>query len=315
MKSNIFSPLSRGTIAGACAAIVSLAATGVAIAEPAPSASASESTVPAGLQGIFLPKAPINDPHCVPAPEHPDPVIFIHGTSANATNWKKAATELSHQGYCTWAFNYGKNDVTLQAGLIGVYGLGDINKSVDQLGEVVDYVRAVSGRDKVDLVGHSQGGTLTKMYIADRKQGAKVRRVVGVSATYHGTTLNGADQSLRPIINDVPKLAKFLASTSATQQLIGSPLIDHLNSLPDTDGRVMYTNIFTPADKTATPNSTSQLESNDGASVANVNVAQTCGLKTGPNHGAMPTNDNVISLVKWGLTRDSADLSPSAHNC
>lgn len=270
---------------------------------------------PDGLQGIFLPTAPINDPHCKPAPEHPNPVIFIHGTSANATNWKQAATALSKQGYCTWAFNYGKKDVTVQAGLIGVYGLADITKSVDELGEVVDFVRHVSGQDKVDLVGHSQGGTLTKMYIADRKQGEKVRRVVGVSATYHGTTLNGADKMLRPIIDATPGLARFLASTAATQQLIGSPVIDHLNSLPDTDKRVVYTNVFTPADTTATPNSTSQLESVDGASVANIDVVETCGLKTAPNHGAMPTNTSVTSLIKWGLTRSPETTTADRSSC
>ena len=277
--------------------------------------SQTDTDTPEGLKGAFVPRSPINDPQCRPSPAHPNPVIFIHGTSANANKWKEAANELSQEGYCTWSFNYGKHDVTLQAGLIGTYGLADINKSVDEVGEVVDYVRKVSGQDKVDLVGHSQGGTLTKMYIADRKQAAKVRRVVGVSATYHGTTLNGADRILRPILDAAPKFGAFVAGTAPTQQLIGSPVINHLNSLPDTDKRVVYTNVYTPADTTATPNSTSQLKSVDGASVANVDVAKTCGLKKAPNHATMPTNPAVISLIKWGLNRQPSATTPTENSC
>lgn len=274
-----------------------------------------EAQTPEGLKGAFVPHSPVNDPHCRPSPEHPTPVIFIHGTSANANKWKKAAQELSQEGYCTWSFNYGKHDITLQAGLIGTYGLADINQSVDELGGVVDYVRKVSGQDKVDLVGHSQGGTLTKMYIADRKQAAKVRRVVGVSATYHGTTLNGADKILRPLLDAVPKLGAFVAGTAPTQQLIGSPVINRLNALADTDRRVVYTNVYTPADTTATPNSTSQLKSVNGASVANVDVAKTCGLKKAPNHATMPSNPSVIVLVKWGLTRKPKNTAPGDKTC
>lgn len=57
-------------------------------------------------------KAPVNNPTCAPSPEHPDRVVFLHGTSDNSTRWQKAANALSMQGFCTWAFNYGKPNKT-----------------------------------------------------------------------------------------------------------------------------------------------------------------------------------------------------------
>lgn len=57
-------------------------------------------------------KAPVNNPTCVPSPKHPNRVVFIHGTSDNSTRWQKAANALSMQGFCTWAFNYGKPNKT-----------------------------------------------------------------------------------------------------------------------------------------------------------------------------------------------------------
>ena len=226
-------------------------------------------------------KAPVNNPSCVPSPEHPNPVVFIHGTSDNSTRWQKAANALSKQGFCTWAFNYGK-PTDGKPNLLGRYDMVDIDDSGKEIASTIDYILSVTGAEKVDLVGHSQGGLHLKKYIAENGGGEKVGRAVGVAPTYHGTTLAGMDKMLRPIVERNPKLAESAAGKAGVQQLVGSELIDRLNQLPDTDKRVQYTNLYSSADTTATPNKTSMLESIDGADVANVEVGAACKLPIPP---------------------------------
>lgn len=309
----------RPILAGAAALSISLSTlvslTPSAIAADADASSAiSDVAVPAGLAGNHVAKAPVNNPSCVPSPEHPNPVVFIHGTSDNSTRWQKAANALSQEGFCTWAFNYGK-PTDGKPNLLGHYAMTDIDDSAKEIASTIDYILSVTGAEKVDLVGHSQGGLHLKKYIAENGGGEKVDRVVGVAPTYHGTTLAGMDKMLRPIIERNPKLAESVAGKAGVQQLVGSELIDRLNKLPDTDKRVQYTNLYSSADTTATPNKTSMLESVDGADVANVEVGATCKLPIAPAHAALPQNNPTIGLIMWALTRKAGDHTPTAENC
>lgn len=259
-------------------------------------------------------KAPVNNPTCVPSSEHPNPVVFIHGTSDNSTRWQKAANALSKEGFCTWAFNYGK-PTDGKPNLLGRYAMVDIDDSAKEIASTIDYILSVTGAEKVDLVGHSQGGLHLKKYIAENGGGEKVGRAVGLAATYHGTTLAGMDKMLRPIVERNPKLAESAAGKAGVQQLVGSELIDRLNQLPDTDKRVQYTNLYSSADTTATPNTTSMLESVDGADVANVKVGAACKLPIPPGHASLPKHDPTIGLILWGLTREAGDHTPATEHC
>ncbi|MCG7259128.1 MULTISPECIES: triacylglycerol lipase [unclassified Corynebacterium] len=309
----------RSTLAAAAALSVSLSAlssfppSALAADGDAPSA-VSDAAVPAGVEGNHVAKAPVNNPTCVPSPEHPNPVVFIHGTSDNSTRWQKAANALSKQGFCTWAFNYGK-PTDGKPNLLGRYAMVDIDDSAKEIASTIDYILSVTGAEKVDLVGHSQGGLHLKKYIAENGGGEKVGRAVGLAATYHGTTLAGMDKMLRPIVERNPKLAESAAGKAGVQQLVGSELIDRLNQLPDTDKRVQYTNLYSAADTTATPNKTSMLESVDGADVANVEVGASCKLPIPPAHAALPKHDPTIGLILWGLTREAGDHTPAAEHC
>lgn len=311
----------RSVIAGAAALAVSLSSlvsfsslTPSALAVPGASGDVSGATIPDGLVGKHVATAPVNDPSCEPAPEHPHPVIFLHGTSDNSTRWQKAANALSGQGFCTWSFNYGKRQDG-RPNLLGHYATEDIDDSAKEIAATIDYILSATGAEKVDLVGHSQGGLHLKKFIAENGGGNKVGRVVGVAPTYHGTTLNGMDKMLRPMIERNPEFAEAVAGKAGVQQLIGSELVDRLNKLPDTDGRVQYTNLYSSADTTATPNSTSQLESVGGADVANVEIGKACGLLIPPGHAALPQNNQTIGLIYWGLTRQADDHAPATSDC
>ncbi|MEV6559280.1 alpha/beta fold hydrolase [Nocardia sp. NPDC051756] len=104
-----------------------------------------------------------NDYNCKPAPEHPDPVVLITSTFLSDTvNWTALAPYLHNQGYCVFTFNYGRDMYNLPPGLTG---LDPIALSAKTIVGVVDQVLAATGAEKVDLVGHSQGGLVGRYYI------------------------------------------------------------------------------------------------------------------------------------------------------
>jgi len=109
-----------------------------------------------------------------------------------------------------------------------------LDDSAEEVAAEIDYVREVTGSERVNLVGHSQGGTRTKTYQQMYGTPEAVARVVTIGGNFHGTTLNGSLQGLLPIIVNTPKLAAFLASTAAIQQVEGSEFMQCLNALPDT---------------------------------------------------------------------------------
>ena len=253
-----------------------LAAAALGLSAPIANASQSEweSSVPESFG--------INDPSCVPSGQIVEPVVLLHGTYNNAGVWKSLIPMLKDQGACVWAFDYGADDVSLQNASPSTKAISDLDDAAEEIARHVDYVRAVTGAEKVDLVGHSQGGTHIKTYTQMYGGAEHVARAVALGGNFHGTTLGGQGEGLSKFIAFAPRLAAFLASTAGIQQVVGSEFMQRLNALPDTAPGVLYTSIYSPADKTVTPNSSSQLAAVDGADVVNLNLGEVCGVA--PRH-------------------------------
>lgn len=254
----------------------------------------------------------INDPHCVATGAVKEPVVLLHGTWDNAGNWRDLVPVLKKEGMCVWALDYGAEDTSLPNAIPANKAIGDLDASAREIAGQIDYVRKVTGAAKVNLVGHSQGGMHTKTYEQMYGVPGTVARVVAIGGNYHGTTLNGMADGLRPLVQAAPGFAAFIVSTASVQQLVGSPFITHLNTLPDTSAGVQYTSIYSPADTTVTPNSSSQLAAVPGADVDNVNIGQVCGVS--PRHDRLPHDRNAIALIRWGLTRGTGE-QPTAAAC
>jgi pimeloyl-ACP methyl ester carboxylesterase len=101
-----------------------------------------------------------NDFHCKPSAEHPNPVIMLHGLGANANVWSYMGPRFALKGYCAFSMTYGRLP---NIPLLG--GLNDLIESAHEVSEFVDKVLASTGASKVDLLGHSEGSTLTRVYL------------------------------------------------------------------------------------------------------------------------------------------------------
>ena len=286
--------------------VAALVAAALGLSAPIANASQSEweSSVPESFG--------INDPSCVPSGQIVEPVVLLHGTYNNAGVWKSLIPMLKDQGACVWAFDYGADDVSLQNASPSTKAISDLDDAAEEIAQHVDYVRAVTGAEKVDLVGHSQGGTHIKTYTQMYGGAEHVARAVALGGNFHGTTLNGQGEGLSKFIAFAPRLAAFLASTAGIQQVVGSEFMQRLNALPDTAPGVLYTSIYSPADTTVTPNSSSQLAAVDGADVVNLDLSEVCGVA--PRHDKLPTDWTVLSQVIFGLKRAPGER-PDPSTC
>ncbi|WP_031176250.1 esterase/lipase family protein [Streptomyces albus] len=254
-----------------------------ALALPTATATAAPAAAAAGW----------NDYTCKPSAAHPRPVVLVHGTFGNSVdNWLGLAPYLVKRGYCVFSLDYGQ-----LPGRPFFHGLGPIEKSAEQLSAYVDKVLAATGAGEVDIVGHSQGGMMPRQYLKFHGGAAKVRALIGIAPSNHGTTLSGlaklADQ-FPPVGDVVEEIGPALL-----QQKEGSDFLEKLNAGGDTVPGVEYTVIATRFDEVVTPYRTQFL---DGPNVRNVRVQDLCPLDVS-EHLAVALTDRVA----WHETANALD--------
>lgn len=247
----------------------------------------------------------VNDFTCVPSAAHPRPVVLLHGTDSSAySDYAAIGPYLADAGFCVYALNYGA------APGASTFGTEDIPTSAGQLSAFVDEVRRSSGADEVDLVGYSQGATVSRYY-TNRLGGADaVRRWVGLASPTYGSTLYGlvtlAEQI--PGSMDLAKtvLPAEVVSTALWQQSQGSPLLEGLNNPTDTVAGVEYTTISSRVDEVIQPLSNAGLR---GAGATNLVISDVCPTNQS-GHFRMPYDAFTIALVHAALDPTAGVTAP-----
>lgn len=236
---------------------------------------------------------------CTPSAEHPDPVILVHGLAANQNdNWQTLSPFLADQGYCVFSLTYG-NMASLARPFDEIGGLSEMEASAHQLAAFVDFVLAATHAEKVDLVGHSEGGTMPDYYLKFLGGSRVVAKFVMLSGVPHGTNFwglaylydLGAAYGYAPEAN---ALTSFCGS--CTEFLTGSSFMKALDA-PNTqatageaatcpyDGAavdgVSYTSIATEYDELVRPYNSDFMDprcanAQDGIGVDNITVQQQC---------------------------------------
>ncbi len=235
--------------------------------------------------GTFSPDTPppgANRPGCR-STEHPRPVILVHGTGANQSNsWQAIGPELANRGYCVYTVTVGS--------LFNIRNFGELDSvytSAAQLAAFVEKVRHWTGAEKVDLVGHSQGGTVNLFYLKHNDGWRYVHRVVGLAAANNPPTFWVDIMKLVPGWKDVVGLI-----VPATKQLLTPAEYTKLS--PRVYPSVRYSNIVSQYDELAIPHTVAFLPS--GPNVRNIRIQDVC-----PNdrvgHLGMIADPNVTQVL------------------
>ncbi|WP_278263580.1 alpha/beta fold hydrolase [Nocardia sp. AG03] len=221
---------------------------------------------------------------CKPSAAHPNPVVLLHGTWLNAFDtFSYLSPRLAEAGFCVFTLNYGKSGLIEGGGvgaiLPGRNGVGPMVDSARQAGDFIDRVRAATGADKVDIIGHSQGGTIANHYLKFGGGQDKVGKLVTFGATHHGTSLMGIATLGRMINNagiDILGFYRPIVGISNIEQAVGSPFYDTLNANGDTVPGVAYTAVGSRYDEVMNPYDWTFLTAGPDATVDNITLQAGC---------------------------------------
>lgn len=168
------------------------------------------------------------------------------------------------------------------------FGFGDLRKSAEHLGKVVDQVLKENPTEtddgRVDIVAHSAGGLAARHYVRFLGGHKRVHSLVTLGTPHHGT------------------LASYLfpLATVSRQTLPGSAFLDDLNEGDPTPRPVNYTSIYTINDGVVIPPSSALL---DGAE--NVRVP---GLTT---HWGFLVRPAVYRTIRRALKHPLRSATPA----
>lgn len=205
----------------------------------------------------------IDDWSASPSKKHPRPVILVHGTFGNADNyWISTAPMLVAAGYLVYRLDYGR-----LANVGVLHGLGPVRESARELSTFVDRVLEATGADKVDIVGHSQGGMMPRYYLRFFGGAQKVCQLIALSPSNHGTTAMGITNLARQFTGAM-ELMETLNTPGCVDQIEDSKLLRELNEGRETEPEVQYTVIATKYDEVVTPYTSSFLK--EGPNVRNI---------------------------------------------
>jgi triacylglycerol lipase len=182
-----------------------------------------------------------------------NPVVLVHGFTASPSSMATLKANFEAQGRQAFSIDYNsENNVT----------------NANQLATFINDVKAQTGAEKVDLVGHSMGGLSTRYYLKNLGGQANVSEYVSLGSPHYGVWS-----------------ACLLPTSLGGQMCPWSSFLSSLNSGDDTPGSLLYTTIYSTGDTTV-PNSSSRLDG--GACFKQV---------TGVSHSGLTTNSTVFTHV------------------
>ncbi|APT93562.1 lipase [Corynebacterium phocae] len=228
-----------------------------------------------------------------PSAHSPWPVILLHGTTDAKGVWQLLGQELRAEGWAVFAPDYGHRATS------------PIAESVKQVASYIDAVMAVTGAEKVILIGHSQGGVVARAWLHGPGRG-RVKHVICLGSPNHGTTQGGILSPLLAMRHQEYIMRSLIDSyfgPAGQEQVVGSPTLDRLNAEGDTIPGVSYTCIATKQDTVVVPPETCFLDPGDtGAEVDNLYVQDIERLAV-VTHMDMPMDRRVRAIVRATLKR------------
>ncbi|ALA68045.1 hypothetical protein CLAC_10605 [Corynebacterium lactis RW2-5] len=142
---------------------------------------------------------------CPSSPAGLPPVLLLHGTVDSPGAWAVLADALTSRGRIVFVPAYGNR------------GTDAVENSVAEVEEYARGLLSSSRAERLDIIGHSQGGLIAYLLAL---RGFPLRRVVSVSGSIGGSCTEGP---LTPILRVLSwrrgTLARLLAGEAMTQQI------------------------------------------------------------------------------------------------
>lgn len=293
------------------ATVVAVAAVALfAVVAPA----AAQEVPPIGTVASGDPPPPpgANDWDCEPDDGHSEPVVLVHGLSANqSNNWQFMSPLLAEAGYCVFSLTYGTNPNAPPPFDEQVGGLQRMEDSAEELGAFIERVLDATGADEVDILGHSEGSLMPNYYVKFLDGADEVDDYIGLAALWDGTKLGGAfilQRASREFGFTPVEEALFAPFCESCRQFpSGSEFLEKMNSGggPAVDG-VTYTMILTRYDELVIPYTSGKLEADNAT---NFVVQQECPTDLA-EHGAIAYDPVAGQLVLNALDPDDAEPVP-----
>ncbi|WP_067700897.1 esterase/lipase family protein [Nocardia jejuensis] len=282
--------------AAAARIVPALAALAIGLGTAAGPCTAAPGVAPVGTRS---PATAITDPpSCHPSRTHPRPVVLLHGTMDDATAWQVLAPRLTESGYCVYAPTYGFGAI-VPAG-----GLAPVARSAVEVSEYMDRVLAVTGADRVDIVGHSQGGTIAEYVAKNLGRASLVHKEILLAPVTHGTDLMGLvdlSSQVPPLRTAVDSAVLPLVCAACADLETDSRFVQELTAGPIAQPGVRYSVLATHDDTTSTPAGSASFIEEPG--VTNLFVQD---LRPGSvTHKGLPADAAVIDWIAARLDSDS----------
>ena len=212
---------------------------------------------------------------------------------------------LKEQGYCVYAMNLPKDPDGLMSKAMRIVGLdfgglSDIEAAATYSAAFINEVLKSTHTDKVDLVGYSEGGTISNL-IAHTYGSAHINKIVtmaGINVGINPLSL----QDKKAIFKDdgqpavIGNILNGL-SVAAAQMMTGSEISTKLTT-PDTVAGINYTNISSKYDEFVmmSKHNPNFQKAVPGATVTNITLQDGCN-KDRSDHLTVPYNHRI-----WALT-------------
>jgi triacylglycerol lipase len=217
-----------------------------------------------------------------------DPVIVVNGLFGVGLAYEPLVARLRADGYQVWDFE------------LPTLGTQDIRLSAQALNAFADAVRAQTGAAKVDLVGHSEGGLVSRAYVKYYGGTAEVDSLVTLGTPNYGTV---AANIIRLFT-----LGTCVGVAACEQMTIGSTFLADLNAGDDSIGTVAYTNIATVMDELVQPYTNSFLNAADG-NITNRALQSQCFVRIVGHLGL------ILDGAVYSGVEDALEKRPITFSC
>ena len=245
------------------------------------------------------PAGDVNNPSCR-SETHPDPVVILHGLTANKDIHLDALAHwLAGQGHCTFSVTYGTYPAFPTIG-----GIRPVDESAAEIKGFIQQVLDWTGAEKVALVGHSEGG-FHSLYVPKTQSIAEeIRTVVAIAPPTNSSTFSGILTTAYRLVGQEAVGAAFRSvGCAACDELTTGDAVAALNDGPIAQPGVRYTIITSRYDQAVTPTESAFVFE---PGVSNIYVQDFCPQDTS-GHLGEAFDPNIWQLVDNALDPPHAE--------